>query len=539
MYKLIDSASFFSQEEPSITILNPGNIRGLIKEAADSRIQEYVKNIVPIPGKMYLHINAMGAGEYYGSNKNGDYFPEGNLLNYYMTFVTSPAHVFRHHINKDPAKAIGHVVFAVYNSRMRRVELIAEVSKELGSDVEAKIARGEYPSTSMACKTPYDVCSICGKRAHTRQEYCVHLSTQLNKVLPDGRKVMALNEGPLKFFDISIVIKPADVTSSVLEKVASVAESISSAELAEDSGLKEETIKEAALKKFSELVKVIPDSGQVLSAHDAVLSRALQTTQELPDHVLHKLSLFEFEEVLLGLAEAGVSPSLPSLGEILARNVYKEHGVGLGKILGEIAKLHLLTGSYNPESFFDAEDLVEKQASFSVSSLINPYKGQCSILPEFLEKRAEKGLLPYVVHTRDNPFTNHPYAQPEPGLPHQFHSPEVYKNPYTEVGPPMDLDNLISLGGLVLVAKLYLNKLIGLKNSAKILLEKSADSMLVNEVKAPDTSTTEGMFPSPDPARLAIKALRTINKYSVNDPRVATATDLAKASLLIHNTLNS
>lgn len=175
----------------------------------------------------------MGAGEYYGSNRNGDYFPEAQLIRWHKTFETSPAHLFRHHVNKDPAKAIGKVIFSYYNHRMHRVELIVEASKTLAADEYYKITElGQYPATSMACNTPFDVCSICGNKAHTRNEYCTHLTTQLNTLYPDGRKVMALNLGPLKFFDISIVIRPADITSSVLEKVANHQGVISSVEAA-------------------------------------------------------------------------------------------------------------------------------------------------------------------------------------------------------------------------------------------------------------------------------------------------------------------
>ena len=103
MYKLIDSSSFFDAEDLQVTILNdPGAVDGLVKVAADERVKSYVMDQLKIsPGKMYLHINAMGAGEFYGPNRNGDYFPEETLKQYFKTFETSPAHVFRHHVNKD------------------------------------------------------------------------------------------------------------------------------------------------------------------------------------------------------------------------------------------------------------------------------------------------------------------------------------------------------------------------------------------------------------------------------------------------------
>ena len=250
--------------EPSIKVIDDWSGHGLVKSAADSRISNFVSNLIPEPDKVYLHILAMGAGEFYGSNRNADYFPENNLIDYHKTFETSPAHVFRNHINKNPEIALGKVICAVYNERMHRVELVVWIDKEKGYDVVQRLERGEFPATSMACKTPYDVCSICGNKAHTRQEYCEHLTGQLGRIYPDGRKVMAYNVAPLKFFDISIVIRPADVTSSVLQKVASKESVSGSAELAEVEGLTE---KVAAHKKLSELVKEI-EEGNVADYSD-------------------------------------------------------------------------------------------------------------------------------------------------------------------------------------------------------------------------------------------------------------------------------
>jgi hypothetical protein len=209
MYKLIDTASFFSHHkdyEPSVQVINFDNLGELTKEAADERIHAFVKAIQPQPGRIYIHINAMGAGEYWSANKNGDWFPEENLKQYYKTFETSPAHVFRHHINKDPAKSIGRVIFALYNDRMHRIELIAEVDKSLGKDIEDRLAAGDFPLTSMAAKTPFDICSICGNKAHTRQEYCSHLRSELGQLLPDGRRVMASTLAHLSSLTLALLL---------------------------------------------------------------------------------------------------------------------------------------------------------------------------------------------------------------------------------------------------------------------------------------------------------------------------------------------
>ena len=76
MLKLIDIDSSFFNEEPSVTILDLTSSSGLIKKAADDRINAFASSITPRPDRVYVHILAMGAGEYFGANRNADYFPE-------------------------------------------------------------------------------------------------------------------------------------------------------------------------------------------------------------------------------------------------------------------------------------------------------------------------------------------------------------------------------------------------------------------------------------------------------------------------------
>jgi len=186
----------------------------------------------PDPRFVYLHVIALGAGEYYGANSNGDYFPERELLgaceNFngklrcygFQTFETI-AKVFKLHQNKDPNKAIGDVIRAIYNQRMHRVELIIAVDKEKAPDIVQRIENGEKLPVSMGCRVKYDKCSICDNIAYkSRMEYCEHGKTMLKQLLPDGRKVVRINYGPV-FHDISFVRVPADKTAYVLAKVAS------------------------------------------------------------------------------------------------------------------------------------------------------------------------------------------------------------------------------------------------------------------------------------------------------------------------------
>lgn len=221
--------------EPLVRLLDSlpsGN--GMEKTAGiHPEILAYKQQLEPEPGKTYVHILALGAGDYYGANLNNDHFPWDGLqhdhtktahpyMHGYKTFLN--AHAFAHHVNKDPEKAYGDVLVSVLNHKMKRVELIVAIDEEKcirngGQRTLEKIKAGEYPSTSMGCRVPFDVCSICGHKAKYRSEYCDHMRNDAGKIMADGRKIFVYNPYP-RFFDISFVFIGADRTSFVLEKVA-------------------------------------------------------------------------------------------------------------------------------------------------------------------------------------------------------------------------------------------------------------------------------------------------------------------------------
>lgn len=458
MYKLIDSSSFFEEEDLQVTLLNsPGSVDALVKTAADDKVRGFVtESLRPEPGKLYLHINAMGAGEYFGANRNGDYFPEATLKQYHHTFVTSPAHVFRHHINKDPAKAIGKVIFSTYNERMHRVELIAEVSRELGKDVEDRIAKGDFPATSMACKTPYDVCSICNNKAHTRDEYCVHIKKSLGKVLPDGRKVMAMNVAPLKFFDISIVIKPADITSSILQKVAGA--DITSAELAEMEGLdfaaREKT---ASQNKVSEFIKQI--EGYVVGT-DPQMENILSQIKDPDVNDLASLKDVPLEDLLGSLAELGISPSLKFLAELIAHRV-GVHRPGIGEEVMSAMKEHGMSSC--PSLDTPMKDPVK---SPMVKQALAKYAEACSIFPEYIEKRAYygyAGMGPKIMPTHEELLAEE--------------RKKTLAGAAIATASANPIATLLSIAGAALWAKAYINSMIEKKIAERMGAHPSMTKM--------------------------------------------------------------
>lgn len=216
-------------------------------------VQRFIRDMDAKKDHTYVLNNALGSWETYGSNINGDTFPEDGLLNGhtelqkfalddvkgrkefgakvsfgYPTFYT--AHIFQHHANKDPAKTLGVICLVVWNPVMHRVEVIFDLDHELCRAQGAwgtieRINAGDFPMTSMGCKVPDDRCNICGNRAKTRHEYCRHVNNKdrqfgMNKILPDGRKCCVHNDKP-RFFDDSFVTIGADKTAFVMAKVAS------------------------------------------------------------------------------------------------------------------------------------------------------------------------------------------------------------------------------------------------------------------------------------------------------------------------------
>lgn len=449
MDKLLDSQSFFQEDEMQVRLLFQED-GGLTKEAAAAEIDDFVKAIKPREGFFYLHINAMGAGEWYGSNRNGDYFPESQLIKWHKTFETSPAHVFRHHVNKDPAIAIGKVIFSYYNPRMHRVELVAEVDKTKASAEYSRIMAGDFPMTSMACHTPFDVCSVCGNKATSRSMYCEHLNNHLNELLPDGRKVMSMNVGPLKFFDISIVIRPADVTSSVLQKVASDVSAIGSVEQAEMEGVqfegrvKSASLKKIAVEKVADLIKHI--DGEIAAGAenlDTILDRVVDPDMD----IIPVLCQYSVEDLANAFAELGISPSLEFLATLLvSKGAGHEHshlGVEAIKILLEMGPEAL-----TPEHFILVPQVEEKEANPLLVKLLTKFIEGSSLAPSVVEKRAATYVMP--PPSRPTGYTNF-----EPGR-KPIDKPVIA----APVEQPSGLKLLLTVAGSALVLKYVINSLV-------------------------------------------------------------------------------
>jgi len=105
MYKLITLPGYDNRTGPHIFPISTDvdTSIGHIKMARPlpPAIEHYIRTAKPITGKTQLLIDALGAGEYFGSNSNGDYFPEEALKHKgpaygYETFMHY-AYPFKHH----------------------------------------------------------------------------------------------------------------------------------------------------------------------------------------------------------------------------------------------------------------------------------------------------------------------------------------------------------------------------------------------------------------------------------------------------------
>lgn len=307
----------------------------LDKVASESYIPEELIRVIdtlkPRTEGRYILLNALGAYEYWGSNSNGDAFPEWGLRSqntpepvlkalraamksdnwqppsndlYGTKTFSQFAKVYRYHENKDPLKASGDVVAAAYNPKMRRSELIVFVKKAAAPDVVDRVDRGEPVAWSMGSRLPFDVCSYCHHISRSRAEYCDHLQSGLGKTASDGRRVFSYNYYP-KFFDISDVRVNADKSAWDLKKIASAVTSERQQIPTKKFPVQLPDIdKEAALKQIDDIRK---QAAHILSSY-----------RPLPEETLKKLAKFKANEVLSSATSLGILLSGEEITKVAA-----------------------------------------------------------------------------------------------------------------------------------------------------------------------------------------------------------------------------
>lgn len=264
MIKVVSPDSF-SFGEPIMQIIKmaSGGLKGLDRKQLEKRASvSLLQELDSLREKAasdetLVHMLVVGATEDYGANRNGDGFRRRTCQNYHPTFVKY-ARFYRNHQNKDPKKSYGRVIKSAWHAPMSRIELVCALNSSdtaakrndgLLADREMeKLASGKDIPVSMACKVGYDVCSYCGNKAPTVQDYCTGTSQggmckagglrdNIGSLIEiDGgiHQLHADNPHPA-FFDVSHVPRQADriaYVTGTLEKQASFHGVIKSAELA-------------------------------------------------------------------------------------------------------------------------------------------------------------------------------------------------------------------------------------------------------------------------------------------------------------------
>lgn len=404
-------------------------------------VATFIAELKPQNDCQYVLVNAMGAGEYYSSNINGDRFSEAALVHApdrwngvplhdrtlaadwaygFPTFYR--AHVYAHHRNKDASRALGFVELAAWNPHMKRVELVTRLEKDRclrfgGEGVWDKLKAGDYPDVSMGTKVPFDTCSITLDRklyrrawdtyepgkfkspgeailkfhkelkakndvgirglSITRNDYSDYGRTQMNRILPDGRKVWVDNDFP-SFFDISYVFIGADKIAKAMMKFADDGKMYSfmgSAELAEKLSADEHFVeKTAATYKSSEMTKkVVPNQ----LASKAV---PLLTKQEdsLPTDLLDSLG------------DAGLARSLATLtglGIVLRPNEFQRVMLASQGNTSLADQLDTLGQSFPKTDEKAPVELSKQDLSATIAQMLLPFMAMRSALGPFIERR--------------------------------------------------------------------------------------------------------------------------------------------------------
>lgn len=386
MYKVIDlGVEVASTGEPRVRTLEPSLIK-----TASTEIQDYWDTLSKNDKYAYLWVIGVSAMEYYGCNNNGDAFTEADLKKTIPDW-TANAHIFLHHVNKDPRKSIGKPVYAWYNNEMHRVELILAIDKSANgaAAVVERIKNGEQLYVSMGCNVKYDVCSICGHQSKSRSEYCDHLRYNLKKILPDGKQVYALNPNP-KFFDISIVTKPADPTAFALDKIASegglqhTASVLSSAELGEQSEHMAEKV--AGLRKMADILKQV--EGRIAATKNIQAARDIadQGFEEFDYPVMpyHHFEHVGITPLMLMMALSALRAPI-TLGDSYWMSGLPRMGVGMGDAL------HMLPDSM--DMLADHPDSIGSILSRMFGGQMPPTPIQRSITIRIVQPLARKRII--------------------------------------------------------------------------------------------------------------------------------------------------
>lgn len=280
---------------------------GLAKTAGVADVFGGLADVQMPKNHTVVHVIAVGDGERWGPNRNGDSFSRDDNRTAHRLFKEI-GHVFRNHRNSNPKLKVGDTLATAHNDALDRIELMLALDNEKCRDeIEQLHTTGEL-ATSMGSQQEFDVCSFCGHKAKRASDHCNHIRNYLGEVAHDGTKVCMLNPNP-RYFDISLVFKPADRIAYMLRKVASATDVIGGHELAESMGLiAYDNPKVATMVRLAEILKETP----------VKLRLAPSNLDARPKSLLKQAACRNgVEEVLGMLHRAGLLLSPRDFGEIV------------------------------------------------------------------------------------------------------------------------------------------------------------------------------------------------------------------------------
>jgi len=189
--------------------------------------ENYEKITEVDPEFVYVRVRAVTANV---PNNNGDLFEREELYRTYQTFVNQ--RVFKNHKSDDVTNAQGKIIDAIWVENPEDqdhpyVECLLEIDRKKDPDLVRGIEKSYITDVSMGCRVEYSVCSCCGNKAHTEEQYCDCVKKHKGqKFCPIHKKSLKPNgiyesNFGVEFFELSFVTDGADRDAVIKEIVAS------------------------------------------------------------------------------------------------------------------------------------------------------------------------------------------------------------------------------------------------------------------------------------------------------------------------------
>lgn len=172
----------------------------------------------------------------------------GNPKYGFATFMHKP--IFVDHNNGDPKKTRGMIVDAKFNVLSKEaakldpywssrdvdpqhlpaaeIELLLEIDAKNFPKFAKAVKKGHIDGFSMGCNCEFSVCSHCGNKASSADQFCSHVKlkgVEHDYKTASGERIKKKsyeNVGGVQFFEISGVFNPADETALTKEVIASL-----------------------------------------------------------------------------------------------------------------------------------------------------------------------------------------------------------------------------------------------------------------------------------------------------------------------------